>query len=79
MMEESTASTQPSQPDTDVEKINSEVLLFWLKNVANVGGDGRNTLGAAGLLSEPTWGPNVRQEQETSDASYQTDLLICKL
>lgn len=62
-----------------LRKINSEVLLFWLKNVANVAGDGRNTLWAAGLLSEPTLGPNVRQEQETSDTSYQTDLLICKL
>lgn len=49
------------------------------KKVANVTGDGRNTLWAAGLLSEPTWCMNVYQEQETSDTSYQTDLLICKL
>lgn len=63
------------------KKPNSEALLFrdFSLKVADVAGGNRDTVWAAGLLTELTRSLNGCQEQEPSDASYQTDLLICKL
>lgn len=74
-MEGNTAPSHPSGAEVGrggkklLRKTNSEALLFrdFSLKVADVAGGNRDTVWAAGLLTELTWCLNVCQEQETSD------------